>query len=211
MTGRQKGDDRGVGQGDYFRVSDTFWGYIIGPGERARQRAGIGEILAVLGSLAFGGIAFAQWLLPASNTDPLVMPFKIGVTAVFFLISAMLYLMAKKGLTLETQIDLHEKEIRVVRRNRSDESVTLENYRFDQVTAIDSARSRGKFLLNQLNVGVAGSMSPVVLATAPESALAPVASRIRADLGLPEEKRTAAPKSVFARGRNSVRTALFAK
>lgn len=171
----------GGSTGEYFTVTDTFWGYVIGPEQRARQRAGLGEMLAVAASLAFGGIAFAQWLLPGSNSDPILVPFKIGVTAVFFVLSGMLYLMAKKGLTSETQIDLHEHEVRIVRRNRGNESVTLETYSFAQVRDVQVRRPKRRLMLADLCLDLKGAAAPVVLASAPEAELEATAARLRAD------------------------------
>jgi len=170
------------GSEEYFNVVDTFWGYIVGPPGQARRRASLGESLAMIGSLAFGGIAFSLWLLPGSTTDTALMPFKIGATAVFFVIAGLLYLMAKKGLSSEVQIDLHEREIRVVRRNCSDESVTLEAHSFDLVQDIAVKRSRRNLLWSALGVDVLGATGPIVLATAPERELTALFARLGEDL-----------------------------
>lgn len=184
-------------------VTDNFWGYIIAPGKQVRARAELGEGLATIGSILFGTIAFAQWLLPGSSADPILIPFKLAITAVFFVGAGLLYSMAKRGLVSETQVDLHEREIRLVRRNRSDESLTLASCRFDDVERIEVKRTPGAFMMSSLLVRTKYDETPMVLITAPETAIEPLMDRIVSDVA-PEPARKPRKRLRFSDMRSKV-------
>ncbi len=167
---------------DAIVVLDTFWGYIIGPGGSVHARARRAETMAVFGALFFGGIAFVPWLVPASSNAAELMPFRIAVTAIFFCIAGLLYLMANKGMSPETQVDMHEREFRIVRRNRAQESVTLSAFDFDQVEGVFITRSTGAIMYANLCIKLRDSNMSVVLATAPERLLTGVKVRLDQDL-----------------------------
>ena len=180
---------------DSLAVNDTFWGYVVGPSQSVRARARRAETMAVFGALFFCGIAFVPWVLPASqnSANAELLPFRIAVTAIFFAIGGLLYLMAKKGMTPETQVDLHEKEFRIVRRNRGQESVTLNAYSFDQVSDIVVARAPGNFMFANLCLQLNGGQISVVIATGPERLLADLKVKITSDMR-PVEARTKRPE-----------------
>lgn len=201
-----------TGSRDVIVVNDTFWGYIIGPGSRQRWRASQGEAVAVMVSLVFGGFAFSQWIAPGQVGGVDLLPFKLAGTAIFFLFAAMLYLMAKKGMSSETQIDLQEREIRIVRRNRADESMTLESYPFNMVVTAYIRRSKHKSMYCNLCIETVGRAVPVVLCTAPERQLEPVLERLRADvLDMAKARKPDAPAPGLTCTRGRVATAFAAR
>ena len=184
-------------------VNETFWGYVIGPSDAARTRARRGETMAVFGALFFFGIAFLPWLLGTNSQNADLMPFRIAVTAVFFAIGGLMYLMAKKGMALETQVDLHEKEFRVVRRNRGQESVTLKSYGFDQIAEMQTSRAPGHFMLGNLVLRLSGGEAPVVIASGSEAALEHLKEKILVDMR-PEAARTKRPQTFAVTARPEV-------
>lgn len=181
-----------------LELIENFWGYIVAPGRGMRVRADLGEGIATIGSLLFGTVAFAQWLMPGVNSHPDLIPFKIGITAVFFVIAGLLYSMAKRGLSSETQIDLHEREIRVVRRNRSEESITLTSCRFDDVDRLEIKRTPGAFMLSSLYVFTRYDDPPIQIATSSEIVLEPILDRIMNDISPQPERRKPSAKRFFA-------------
>lgn len=163
-------------------IEDTFWGYVIGPGKRATQRADKGEGLAAISSMVFLILAFALWLAPGVLTSPVVLTFKIAITVVFFIVAAKLYLMAKRGFLSEVQVDLNENELRVVRRNRGNESVTLESYKFREIGTVYVERAVGTFMLHHLYAKPIGSSRPVLVASGPERVLMEMRQKLRGEI-----------------------------
>lgn len=167
---------------ELVHIDETFWGYVIGPGRRAVKRADKGEGLAAICSMVFMILAFALWLAPGAQSTPLLLTFKIGTTVVFFFIAAKLYLMAKRGFTSEVQIDLNENELRVVRRNRGNESVTLERYAFRDIGKVYVEKAAGAFMVHHLYVKPIRSSRPVLVATGPERVLDEMRLKLRNEI-----------------------------
>jgi len=164
------------------RIDETFWGYVIGPGRGAVRRADKGEGLAAICSMIFMILAFALWLAPGAQGSPLLLTFKIATTVVFFFIAAKLYLMAKRGFLSEVQVDLNENELRVVRRNRGNESVTLESYPFRDIGKVYVEKASGAFMLHHLYAKPIRSSRPVLLATGPERVLEAMQLKLRNEI-----------------------------
>ena len=184
-----------AGSNDAILVEETFWGYVIGPGTAVRNRARRGEVIAASGALFFCGIAFIPWLAggAAALSNPDLMPFRIAITAIFFAIGGLMYLMAKKGMIPETQVDLHEKEIRVVRRNRGQESVTLRAVGFDEIADLTTARAPGSFLYGSLCLDLKDSKEALVIATGPDRLLDSLRTRVMNDIR-PKSTRAKRPE-----------------
>ena len=96
-------------------VSETNWGYIVRKGARARKLAGMGEVAAVFACLMLGTFAYAPWVLPVSINDVVILPYKISATIMFFVFSALSYLMSRRGLSFEVQIDTRQRVVRTAR------------------------------------------------------------------------------------------------
>ena len=125
-----------------YSVAETDWGYVFGSGPSVAVAASIGEVVAVVGAIAFGAMAYLQWLLPGTTSDPEMVPFKAVGTIIFFMVAAMLYLMARNGLLKETHIDFKNRVVSVVRRNRESVGTVEKEYRFDQIKRVYLARNK---------------------------------------------------------------------
>jgi hypothetical protein len=177
-----KSDSEKFEPSESVNIEETFWGYVVGPGQRAILRADKGEGLAAICSMVFLILAFALWLAPGVQTTPVVLSFKIAITVVFFVLAAKLYLMAKRGFLSEVQVDLNENELRVVRRNRGNESVTLESYKFREIGTVYVERASGAFMLHHLYVKPIRSNRPVLVASGPERVLAEMRQKLRGEI-----------------------------
>lgn len=178
-------------------IQSTFWGYVIDRGARARWWADKGEGIAALASLVFGAGAFLMWLMPGSTSAAEMLPFRLAVTAVFFAIAGMLYLVAKKGLSTETHVDMNVRVIRVVRRNRGDEAVIVDAVDFDAVenlVFVDGAFGLRPPAL-ALEVNPAGEIVQIAHGTMEE--LEMLKAQIEADLQplAPQDKKERASRS----------------
>ncbi|MDH5798803.1 MAG: hypothetical protein OEZ19_09570 [Paracoccaceae bacterium] len=146
MLGNSKPASQKVGkvnnEGATYSVAETSWGYVIGSGQTAALAASIGEIAAVIGAIAFGAMAYLQWLLPGAMNEPDLLPFKAVGTIIFFMFSAMLYLMARNGLLREIHVDFKNRTVSIVRRNRESVGTVEKEYRFDQIRRVYLARSK---------------------------------------------------------------------
>lgn len=153
---------------DSVNVETTEWGIVIGPGETAMRRARTGEDIATAGCLVFGAIAALQWIMPNSQMGMDVISFKLAASLVFASVALKLFLIARVGLSRETQIDVELREIRTVRRSKRRVSSTLENLRFRDVGKIYVARVPGTFMLYHLYIKPIRSNRAILIAAGPE-------------------------------------------
>ncbi len=123
-------------------------------------------------------------------------------------------MMAKKGLSSETQIDLHERTVRIVRRNHGDESVTLESVNFDNIESVFIKRAQGSILIFNLCILPRASRTPLVIAIGSRHELEDLRDRIFGDLR-PQGSATRraareAAETIRRRERRPTRTAFAA-
>lgn len=163
-------------------VNDTEWGYIIRPGEQALTRAAYGEIAASFAAVLLGMAAFGQWLIPGASGAFDLVPFKIGATVLFFIGASMLYLISKRGLCYEVQIDLARRVMRTARRNRNGQATALSVVPIAEIESVFMQRAKSAFLFNRLFVRFSGSRGPTEIAMGPERELAPILQRLSRDL-----------------------------
>ena len=163
-------------------LSDTEWGYIIRPGEKALTRAAYGEIAASFAAVLLGMAAFGQWLIPGTSGAFDLVPFKIGATVIFFLGASFLYLISRRGLCYEVQIDLARRVMRTARRNRNGHATALSVVPIAEVESVFMQRAKSAFLFNRLFVRIAGARGVTEIAMGPERELAPILQRLSRDL-----------------------------
>lgn len=173
-----KGGQRKAGIG----VNETFWGYVIRPGHAAIRRAAWGERIASFAAVLLGMGAYGQWLLPGSINDPEVLPFKIAGTVIFGVVSGMLYLIARRGLCGEIQVDVQRRAIRTARRNRHGSATQIDEIGFEFISSAFIARSKSPWVQDRLSIRLRGSQHLIAVAAADESELAPVLERLSGDL-----------------------------
>ncbi|MEE9427133.1 MAG: hypothetical protein V3V25_03195, partial [Paracoccaceae bacterium] len=123
-------------------ILETTWGFVIQKGSGAKSRAFFGEILAMLGILAFGAAAYGQWLRPVSEQGFDLVPFKIGATVLFFVMAAWLYFIARNGLITEVQVDTNGRSVGVVRRNREGSGALESLVKFEDIESLFIKRTK---------------------------------------------------------------------
>lgn len=162
-------------------ISEANWGYIIRAGIPARGRASLGELAALTGCIVFGFFAFGLWTMPGSTSSAELFPIKVGITVVFFVISAWLYLMARRGFTSEVQIDTKRQEVRLAQRNRDGESSLLERFGFDEIDSVFMKRTQSMHSTDHLFLNLRSKHAPVPVASALAVELEPIMERLRSD------------------------------
>ena len=170
------------------QVSKTNWGYIIGKGGAARKRAAWGEMLAIAGCLMFGTFAYAPWVIPSDGASVSIVSYQISGTITFFVFGALFYLIARKGLSFEVQVDTAKRQLRTARRNRENSITYLEKFDFSQIRSVYMKRSKSPNPTGQLLLEPVGKSRPILVAAGPVRELEPVLQRLIADM------RDAAPK-----------------
>lgn len=172
----QKGTPKGCD------LRETFWGYVVRPGYFAVERAAYGEMVAGVLAVLLAIAAYAQWLLPGSINSIEVLPFKIMGTVVFALFSSFLYLIARRGLCPEVQIDTQRQEIRTARRNRHGAATQTGCYPFQDIESVYIKRNsalpgRDKLCINP------GENAPLIeVAVGRGKDLEQIMARLGADL-----------------------------
>ncbi len=163
-------------------VDETSWGYIVSNGARARRIAGFGEVAAIAACLMFGTFAYAPWVLPVSISNVDVLPYKISATIMFFVFSALLYIMSRRGLSFEVQIDTRRRIVRTARRNRANTVTQIEQFAFSEINSVHMKRSKSPMAVGQIFLKPTGSNRAVLVATGPARDLEPVLRRMIADM-----------------------------
>ncbi len=193
-------------------ISDTILGYSISKGGSARLRANMGEMAAIVGCLFFGAASFGQWLIPNSALGPELLQFKLSGTIMFFVFAALLYLIARRGLTVESQINKKNATLRIVRRNREGGSMVLAQHRFAEIDSVFIKRSKSDFIADQMFVRIKSGSAPLLIARGPAPELEPLLDRIQKDFRgqlktapkrapkLAQGTASAGPRRVFATG-----------
>ena len=195
-------------QNQAVSVSETSWGYIVGRGALAIRRASLGELFAMAGCIILGFFAYATWLLPGSISSVEVVPLKIAITIMFFVFSALLYLIARRGLSVEVQIDIKSQKVRLARRNRENGVTVIASYHFSDIDSVYMKRSQSPFVADRLFIQPKNSKGAILVATGSSDDLEPLLSRFRAEF-----RRKAPVKSSSTRApsvkntRRTVRTA----
>ncbi len=199
---------KGSQQGGAVSVGETFWGYIIHKGKASRDRAAIGEVAATAGSAFFGLLAYGQWLLPGAIGSAGVLSYKIAGTAVFFMFSGLLYLIARRGLSCEVHVDVKRRQLRTVRRNREGVPSLMEKFGFGEISSVYMIRSKSPFSPNRLLVQPSSRRGPILVASGPACELEPVLRRMISVMreGRPKDVPVVAPRRhcITARSRPNV-------
>lgn len=98
-------------------VAETYWGYVIRENPHGRNQ----ETLIEAGLRFLGLIlvlaAYGQWLVPASlfSGDPIIM--KAGIAFILGVSGVVIYWYASRGLSVDIQVDVSKREVRVAHRN----------------------------------------------------------------------------------------------
>lgn len=178
-------------------VSNTPWGYIIHPADNRLTVASIGEIAAAAVSFAFFLIAFGQWVVKGSLAVPELLPFKIASTVVFAMFACFTYLIARRGLSREFQVDAHRRVVRTARRNRRGGSNEIEKIAFNNIDSVFVEPAKSRFKAARLVVRHANTGKTITAIRGPEEDLGAVLALIRIDLGQSSardsERRVARP------------------
>ncbi len=177
-------------------VNETFWGYVISKGGLAPILAASGELAATVGCIVFGFAAYAHWLLPGSTFGAQLLPFKIASTIMFFVFAILLYLIAHRGLMSEVQIDVKQREVRLVRRNREGASVELDKFEFARVNSVYMKRTQPDAPSNQLFFEVMGRRAPIWVAMGTAREIESLMIRIREDVRTRKPANTPRPVRV---------------
>ena len=146
----------------------------------------------------FGTFAYAPWVLPVSVSNVVVLPYQISATIMFFVFAALLYIMSRRGLSFEVQIDIRRRIVRTARRNRANVVTHLENFAFADIQSVHMKRSKSPVASAQLLLKPVGGNRTVLVASGPASDLEPVLRRLIADMrdAQPERKAGAAGSGV---------------
>ncbi len=168
-------------QNEAVSVSETFWGYIVGRGTLAIKCASLGELVAMAGCIVLGFFAYATWLLPGSVNSIEVVPLKIAVTIMFFVFSALFYLIARRGLSVEIQIDIKRQKVRLARRNRENGVTVIASFDFSDIDSVYMKRSQSPFVADRLFIQPKNNRGAILVATGSSQDLEPLLSRFRSE------------------------------
>lgn len=163
-------------------VGETTWGYIIGQGVAARRRAGIGELLAVFGCLFFGTVAFGQWLIPDSAYSDGALGLRISGTIMLFVFASLLYLMARRGLSVECHVDTKRDMVRLVRRNREGGTMIWSSFAFSEIGSVFIKRSKSNETVDKMYMRPKSMDTAILVATGASWQLEPLLDRVQRDL-----------------------------
>ncbi len=175
-------DAASLGQSNAVTVTDTESGYIVRPGTTVLIRAAYGEMAASFTAVLLGMAAYGLWLLPTANDTEALLPFRLGGTVVFFVMAGMLYLIARRGLCCEVQIDLTRRVLRTARRNRHGRATPIRDIAIADVESVFLKRDKSGFLRSKLCVRIAGDRGLTEVAGGLEAELAPLLQRMTKDL-----------------------------
>jgi len=163
------------------KVSKAQSGYSISKGGPARQRADMGELVATGGCLFFATLSLGHWLVPQATVGAEILPYQISGTILFFGISALLLIIARRGLTSEVQIDTERKVLRVVRRNRKGAITVMSHMRFAEIGSVYIKRSKSEDIANQMFVRSKPGAMAILIASGPAHELEPLLGRLQND------------------------------
>ena len=164
-----------------IRVRDTEWGFVVQKHGCADRRAFWGEVLALVALLAFGVVAYGQWLWPGADNNPDLLPFKMGATVLFFVLAAWMYKLARTGLTSEIHVDTENGNLGFVRRNKEGVPTLDSAVKFDQIESLFMKRTKQRFGADSLFMNIRGSAGAVLLSRAPAVELESLLERMRTD------------------------------
>ena len=163
-------------------VNDTFWGYVVRPSRKAIKRAAYGEMAASFAGVLLAMSAYAQWLLPGTIVRPEVLPFKLVGTVVFAVMACLLYLIARRGLCSEIQIDKQRGVLRTARRNRHGSSSQTGSIAFHDIDSVFIKRTKAPLSRDQLLVRPGGGLPLIQVGVGRSRELEPLLSRLVGDL-----------------------------
>lgn len=167
---------------DAVCVNDTFWGYVVRPSRKAINRAAYGEMTASFAGVLLAMSAYAQWLLPGTIVSPEVLPFKLVGTVVFAVLACFLYLIARRGLCYEVQIDKQRGVLRTARRNRHGSSSQTSSIAFHDINSVFIKRSKAPLSRDQLLIRPGGGLPLIQVAVGRSKELEPILARMVGDL-----------------------------
>ena len=174
-------------------ISKTFWGYIINKGATARRRARLGELAAICGCFFFGAASFGQWLVPGSIYAGDILPIKISGTIMFFVFAAQLYLIARRGLSYEVQVDTKRQCVRMARRNLEGSTTITATHDFADIGSVYIKRSKSDFIADQMFMRIAATNASILIVSGPAKELEPLLDQIQRDF---RGQMPTAPKTV---------------
>lgn len=167
---------------DVACLNETFWGYVIRPNRTAINRAAYGEMAASFSGVLLAMAAYGQWLLPGTINSVEVLPFKIFSTVVFAVFACLLYLIARRGLCAEVQVDIQRKEIRTARRNRHGVSTQIDTLPFHDVGSVFIKRAKAPVARDKLYIRPSDNQPLIDVVVGSSSVLEPIMQRLSDDL-----------------------------
>ncbi|MEE9389325.1 MAG: hypothetical protein V3U96_12030 [Paracoccaceae bacterium] len=160
----------------------------------------------------FATASFAQWLIPGSLYDGEILPLKLSGTVVFFAVSALLYRIARRGMSEVVQIDTLRQKVTVLRRNRYGRSTRKVGLSFSDIGSVFIRRSKTDMVPSSMFMRHRTGGVAIHLVSGPARELEPLLDRIQADCReavgqaaattgrLPVKPSSAPAKGAFAAG-----------
>lgn len=116
MTNAAVGGKRRKGR--HVHLRETHWGYVITSDTAANARAATVEMLCSFSGVILVLTAFGQWLAPGLTFAEREVLFMSLSSVLYAALGMVLLWYARRGVALETQIDVARGEVRTCSRNR---------------------------------------------------------------------------------------------
>ncbi len=180
-SGNVRAGTSGLKKHSTLKVSETLWGYAVRKSGASDIWAAIGELVATSGCLFFAAASFGQWLLPGSMYNGAILPLKISGTVVFFAVSALLYRIARQGLSEVVQIDTQRQKVSILRRNRYGHTTVKSTIAFADIGSVFIKRSKSDFVASSMYIRPASGLASMLIASGSARELEPLLDRIQSD------------------------------
>jgi hypothetical protein len=163
-----------------FRMTDTYWGYIIKARATPPYALVAGQVMAWFVGilLAVGGAGV--WVLPMTSAALELLPLRVAVSTIFFAFAAILMWFASRGTEAELQVDTAQGELREVVRNRAGKPTLIGRYGFDSIGGVHFERGTDGQCMLVVRYQNTAQVLPVAQGT--EAMLAPLRDRLGRDM-----------------------------
>lgn len=122
-----------------YEVDEHYWGYVIRPLEPVPVRVLVSQAVAWVAGIVLIVATLRLWVFTVAVGD-LVM-IRLALSIVLLGLSACLLWYASRGMRSEIQVDMRQREVREVVRNRTGQPTLLGRYPFGTIGGVFLDRS----------------------------------------------------------------------
>jgi hypothetical protein len=177
-----------------YALDEHYWGYLIRSLDPLPLWLVLAQVFSWVAGIVLAIAAFGLWAFPSAQED--LLAFRLALSVVLLGTAAFLLWFASRGARSEIQVDVRQREVREIVRNKAGRPTLIGRYPFEEIGGVflDRSTARGQYRASHASLVLryrnTAQMLPVVHGRA--SDLVALRDRMGRDLMVNVQDRTVA-------------------